>query len=277
MAIAIRLPFLPAWGILLLWGGGQVKVYLDLAILLNSLVDFLLLLGTNRLMGYPGELRRLIPASLLGGVYAGGTLLPGFFFLGNLFWRSLFLILMSLCAFGWSRSAFSRGILFLLLCMAMGGIAASMGRHSFWGLVMAGGALAVMCRFGFRRAPGGNRLLPAVLIYGDREVSALAFHDTGNTLRDPVTGEQVMVAGADVAEELLALTPWQLQHPIEAIGKLQGMRLIPYHSVGSRGGMLLAIRIPQVQIGAYRGSAIVAFAPEKLSGDYQILTGGAMG
>ena len=34
-------------------GGEGMAVYLDLVVLLNYLVDFLLLLGTNRLSGFP--------------------------------------------------------------------------------------------------------------------------------------------------------------------------------------------------------------------------------
>ena len=47
-------------------------LYVDLVVLLNFLVDLLLILGTNRLAGYPPGLKRAVPAALLGGAYAGG-------------------------------------------------------------------------------------------------------------------------------------------------------------------------------------------------------------
>ena len=253
-----------------------MRVYLDLVILLNGLVDFLLLLGTNRLLGYPANMKRLIPAAVLGGLYAGATFLPGFAFLGNYFWRSVFFVLLSLLAFGLGPGGVSGGALFFLLSMALGGIAAAMGKRSFPALVLAGGGVLLLCRFGFRRVPGTSRILPAKLWYGEKEMDVLAFHDTGNTLRDPITGEQVMVAGADVAGKLLCLTAWQLSHPVDALKDLPGMRLIPYRSVGNAGGMLLATRIPKMQIGSYCGSVLMAFAPEAISGEYQILTGGAL-
>ena len=60
-----------------------MAVYLDLVMLLNFLVDYLLLLGTNRLSGSPMTPGRCALAAVLGSVYAGACLLPGFRFLGN--------------------------------------------------------------------------------------------------------------------------------------------------------------------------------------------------
>ena len=100
-----------------------MAVYLDLVILLNFLVDFLLLLGTNRLLGSRGQALRCALGAALGGVYAGACMLHGFRFLGNAFWRFCALGLMALCAFGLDKSAWKKSGVFLLLSMALGGIA----------------------------------------------------------------------------------------------------------------------------------------------------------
>ena len=83
----------------------RMAVYLDLVMVLNFLVDFLLFLGTNRLSGFPAEGWRCAGASLLGAVYSGACLLPGFRFLGNLLWRCVSLGLMGILAFGWEAGA----------------------------------------------------------------------------------------------------------------------------------------------------------------------------
>ena len=49
-----------------------LTVYLDLVMLLNFLVDFLLLLGTNRLSGFPAAPGRCALAAVFGSVYAAG-------------------------------------------------------------------------------------------------------------------------------------------------------------------------------------------------------------
>lgn len=72
-----------------------MTVYLDVVLLLNFLVDFLLLLGTNRLMGHPLEPGKCALGALLGSVYAGASMLPRLRFLGSWLWR-----LVSLGAMG---------------------------------------------------------------------------------------------------------------------------------------------------------------------------------
>ena len=105
-----------------------MEIYLDLVMVLNFLVDFLLLLGTNRLAGFPASPWRCAGASVLGALYSGACFLPGFRFLGNILWRGISLSLMGILAFGMNAGTWKRIGLFLLLTMAMGGIALGLGR-----------------------------------------------------------------------------------------------------------------------------------------------------
>lgn len=257
-----------------------MRVYLDLVVLLNFLVDFLLLLGTNRLAGFPPGGRRALPAAVLGGIYGGACLLPGFTFLGNSLWRLVSLCLMAGIAFGWNRSAVQRGAVFVLLSMALGGLATGLGKGSFPMLVLSAGLMWLLCRVSFRGSVGQKEYVPVELQWEDRKLSLIALRDTGNTLRDPLTGEQVLVAGADVAMELVGLTEQQLRHPVETLarGEVPGLRLVPYHAVGQPGGMLMALRFHGAKIGNTYGDPLVAFAPEVLArGEvYRMLTGGTV-
>lgn len=255
-------------------------VYLDAVILLNFLVDFLLLMGTNRLAGYPCGWGRGAAAAVLGGVYGGICVLPGFLFLGNSFWRAVCLALMAGIAFGWNRSAVQRGAIFVILSMSLGGIATGMGKSSFTIAILAAFGLWLLCRVGFRGQIGQREYVPVELSWEDRKVNLIALRDTGNTLRDLMTGEQVLVAGGDVAQDLLGLTEEELRHPLEllASGKIAGLRLIPYCAVGQPGSMLPVLRFRNVKIGDTYQDPLVAFAPEALARGavYRMLTGGAV-
>lgn len=257
-----------------------MRVYLDLVMLLNFLVDFLLLMGTNRLAGYPPAYGRAAFSAVLGAAYSGACMLPRMGFLGNTLWRIVFLCLMAGIAFGWNRSAFHRGAVFVLLSMALGGIAVGFGKGSFWILVASAMGLWLLCRVSFRGSVGQREYVPVELSWEDKKVSLIALRDTGNTLRDPLTGEQVLVAGADVGTELLGLTDHQLRHPVETLasGVFPGMRLVPYMAVGQPGGMLLAVRFEKAKIGNTYGNPLVAFAPEVIGKGavYRMLTGGAV-
>lgn len=253
-----------------------MTVYLDVVIMLNFLVDWLLLLGTNRLCGYPPGVGRSALAAALGSIYAGGCLLPGFAFLGNWFWRIISLLLIAMVSFGFSVSALRRGIVFVLLSMALGGIATGFGNGGFWQLVLAAAGVSLMCWVGFRGKLGAVAYVPVEISFDGKKLHLMALKDTGNSLRDPVTGRPVLVIGVEAAQKLTGLTQHQLRDPLQAIASLPGSRLIPYRAVGQPCGMLLALRINDVKIGEKRESVLVAFAPDSLSreGAYQALTGG---
>jgi stage II sporulation protein GA (sporulation sigma-E factor processing peptidase) len=181
-------------------------------------------------------------------------------------------------AFGWNTGTLKRGGIFLLLSMAMGGIALSVGRGNVVSLVLCGGLCFLLSTVSFGGQVGGREYVPLKISYEGRDASLIALKDTGNSLRDPVTGEQVLIISADVASRLTGLTQTQLQNPMDTlmVPPMAGLRLIPYRSVGNAGGFLLAKRFADVTIGEKKQSALVAFASEGLGkGEiYQALTGG---
>lgn len=254
-----------------------MTVYVDVVMGLNFMVDFLLLLGTNRLAGYPPGVRRCILAAVIGGLYGGTCMMPGFRFLGNTLWRVVSLGLMGGVAFGFCLSAVRRVVLFVLLSMALGGIATGLGRGGAVPLILAAAGLCGLCALGFQ-GKLGTSYLPVELSHRGRKLNLIALHDTGNTLTDPLTGERVLVVGADAAQQLLGLSQKDLLSPVETVaaGKVPGLRLIPYRAVGQSCGMLIAMRLDQVKVGRSVSRGLVAFTAEGLgmNGEYQALAGG---
>ncbi|MBQ8768769.1 MAG: sigma-E processing peptidase SpoIIGA [Oscillospiraceae bacterium] len=254
-------------------------VYLDLVMLVNFLVDLLLLIAANRLCGYPVKIKRAVLSAGIGAVYAGVCILPGFRFLGNVFWRLMMLALMSGVAFGWNASILRRSAIFVFLSMALGGIALGLGNGSIIALIAAAAGVCILCVVGFRGGAAAKEYVTVQLTYGGvtRELTALL--DTGNALKDPITGQSVLVVGSDVAKQMLGLSQGQLLAPIETVaqGKIPGLRLIPYRSVGNANGMMLAIKMDRVCVGKQEIGNLVAFAPQILgAGEFGALIGGAL-
>jgi stage II sporulation protein GA (sporulation sigma-E factor processing peptidase) len=250
-----------------------VPLYLDVLMLLNFLVDLLLLLAANRLSGYPIGIKRAALAAGLGGVYGGICLLPGFRFLGGTLWRMVSLALMAGIAYGFSKEAVRRGVLFVLLSMSLGGIAVGMERGSFTSLILSALGVCLMCIFGLKGKIGAEYVQVQI---GDLHLTAL--RDTGNTLTDPLTGQQILVVSANVGRRLLGLSAMELSDPMKAMGKVPGLRLVPFHAVGCSGGVLPVKRFENVKIGSWSGSCLVAFAPNELGQGkpYEALTGGVL-
>lgn len=245
---------------------------------MNFAVDFLLLLGTNQLSGFPSQWKRAMLAATLGAMYSGACLLPQFRFLGNALWRIIFLLLMGGIAFGWNRSTLRRVGVFVLLAMALGGLALSLNKEDYISILASAMGIWLLCRFAFAGGIGQREYIPLQIRYGEKSVSLIALRDSGNLLRDPVTGQQVLVISAEAAENLTGLNLSQLRNPLQTIAQhpMMGLRLIPYRTVGQGSGMLLAMRFENVKVNFHDQSAIVAFDTGGIGkGEvYQALTGG---
>lgn len=240
---------------------------------LNLCVNALLLAGTDKLLFHDSPLWRRLFAAALGAAHAVLCLLPGFAFLGGLWWRILFLCLVSVMSFGMEKDTIRLGALFVLLNLALGGAAHAAGQGNGWPVLVWAAAIRILSQCAFTDPV--RKILPAELRLGEKCVTLKALADTGNTLQDPVTGKPVMVIARQPAIELTGLTPHQLNHPLETMSSAPrpGLRLIPYHSVGTETGLLLAMRLDEVRIAGKKQSPIVAFAPTSLEGkDYQALT-----
>ena len=176
-------------------------------------------------------------------------------------------------AFGWDRTAGKNCFVFLILSMALGGLAVCVNTG---GIPVALTVAGLWLLFQATRGNTGT-LIPLELGYCNQKLCLTALRETGNGLRDPVTGEQVVVISAESAAKLTGLTPQQLRNPLDTLAAqpIPGLRLIPYRAIGG-SGMLLALRISDGKLGERRCSPLVAFAPGGLGEerDFQALTGG---
>lgn len=251
-----------------------MEQYLWFVILLGFLVDTLLLAGAGALAGLPPDWKRVIPGGLLGGLYAGAAATAQLYFLGNWYWRAVFMGLVCMVGFGMEVGTVKKGALYVLLRLALDGIGAGIAQGGEWLMGVGAAGLCLMCSIGFRGG-FGIRYVPVELRHGDLRFRFKALFDTGHSLRDPLTGRSVMVVGPEIAQKMTGLTPEQLRMPAKSILSLPGGRLIPFKTISQSGGLLLALPVPDVQIGNWRGSCLVAFAPERLgNGEFEALTGG---
>lgn len=258
-------------------GRGVMIVYLDGVIGLNFLVDLLLLLGVNRLSGLPAGVGRAAAAAALGGGYAGACLIPGLRFLSTALWRTVSLGLVTVLAFGVGRSAFRRGVLFVLLSMAMGGLVISFDTGDCLGLVFCALVLSGLCAAGFQGKAIPRRIAKVALTQRGRQYDFLALVDTGNTLRDPASGEQVLILGPELARVIANLDEGALLDPVRTVCEGTGFRLIPYQTVGN-GGLMVGMRCERIVINGKEAGNLVAFSPQSFpGGEYQALTGGSYG
>ena len=252
-------------------------VYLDRALVLNGIVDYLLLLGAAWLSGLPLRRKRLLLWAALGGAYAAAVFLPGLAVLGHPAFRAGMGLLMALGAFRWRwRPA---GLFFLLaaglagtvlaLGLACGSVTGLAQRLyyadiSWQALILVSIAFYVILRLfmGQSARHRGGELLQVTISVGGRTQVVTALHDTGNTLRDPVSGCPALVLERRAAETLWtpevaqvlaeSAAPEEKMARLHRIGCPVRFTLLPFRAVGTDAGLLLAARSDYIEVNGRR-------------------------
>lgn len=284
-------------------------VYIDSVFCLNGLMDYFLFLMTARLAGIPLRRRRYALAALLGGAYAVAVFLPGGAFLAASPVKLAAGVLLALAAYGGEAKLARLTLLLFLVSCGMAGCVLALGMLSGTGLptvngifytdvnarvlvvsaTAAYGVLSVVFRSAARRRMEGEVLTVRVAL-GGHLTELTALHDTGNALRDPVSGQPVLVTSPGslhgifppavralvTAETLQA--PADLLEPLRRASPELRFWLVPYHAVGVAGGLLLAVRSDWTEIGGVRHPDLpVALSPTELGTGYCALWGGITG
>lgn len=280
----------------------EMTIYLDQAFLLNGLVDYLLLTVSGSLLGLPLRRKRILLAGAVGGVYAALSLLPSFLFLQSVFWKLLMAGVLCFLAFGTGRGLLRQWIVLFLLAAAFSGLVLLLTQlfstpkaliggtvyypMTFGVLILTAGISCGLMLWGLRRlVQHGGNIAELSLHLAGKELQLTALRDTGNTLRDPISGCGVLVADWKVLKKCcpeLNLRAEDLEAPQELMSRIlekkPGLkpRLIPYKTVGVGHGMLLALRPEEIKIEGRTENLLVAFSQVSVSdgGGYQALLGG---
>ena len=279
-------------------------VYLDSVFVLNGLMDYLLALCAARLAGIPLRRRRYLLAGLLGGAYAAAVFLPGLGFLSAPPVKAAAGVLLALTAYGGERKLLRLTLLFFTVSCAMAGCVLALGMLAGGGvpavngifytdvdakvLLIAGAAAYLVLTVVFRAAAGKGirgRLVPVRVCLQGRTADLTALCDTGNSLRDPVSGAPVLVVSPGQLAGILPRQvrqllesgedPVRLLEPLVAAAPQLKFRLLPYQAVGVAGGLLLALRSGWVEVAGRRYAGLtVALSPTELGTGYGALWGG---
>ena len=282
--------------------GDGMTVYLDLVWLLNGVVDYLLLSVSGRLLGMPRNRLRLLLSGAAGGIYAALSLLPGMGFLQGNLCRIFGAAMLCYGAGGPARGLLRQTAVLFLLAAAFSGVTllltecfsapgALIGGTVYYPLSLgvliltAGGACGLMSwGLGRLMQHGGDIAQVELTVAGvTRQISAL--YDTGNTLKDPLSGCPVLVADWTLLRDCcpdLKIKSADLTAPEQLLGRLHHAypqlhpRLLPYKTVSNAGGMLLAVTPEKILIQGRGERMLIAFSPVTVSdgGGYQALLGG---
>lgn len=276
-------------------------VYIDLLFLLNLAANYLLLLGSGRVVGMPLKRLRILAGSGVGGIYAVVVFLPGMEWISAWPCKAAIGVLITLIAYGGYSGLFRIGAVFFASSAALAGLVLGMEMLEMTSLTAQNGVfytsidirllmlLFVLCyfilSFVFRRMGRhtGKEMVGLEFGLEGKRISLVALKDSGLTLTDPVTNQTVIVVDFKYVSAVLP----DCVNPKDPIGSMRAcngigmksVRLIPYRAVGVDCGMLLALKAGTVMADGKRiGDRLIALSPNPVDdgGGFQALIGGEL-
>lgn len=158
----------------------------------------------------------------------------------------------------------------LLLTFDLPGITAG-GAFYMEGLTYAGVTVCIACGGGiiwwFAELIRGKRLesrrvLGVAVVFGGQYWQVRALIDSGNFLREPISGRPVAIMEEDFAREIIKVIP----------DRQSRFHLVPYRAIGTDNGLMEGYRADYIIVGDKKiRSPIVAIYKGKFDGEYNML------
>ncbi|NLC76170.1 MAG: sigma-E processing peptidase SpoIIGA [Clostridia bacterium] len=261
-------------------------IYLDLVFAVNLVMDWLILWTVALCLRLSFSFRRLTAGALIGALYGVVLLLPPLTWLATFGAKLLLSLLMTWMAFAWkSWQLYLRilGVFYLISFLAggavVGGAYLLQDAKAFAGyngvltlvnlpvawLLVGVGSLLLISLAGvswYRNHYYKVRYsVPLIVCFGEKRIGVRALVDTGNHLRDPFNQRPVIVMEYEVLKPFL---PAELNCMLQATRghKVQGLeqytrllkgtswetrvRILPFHSLGNRQGLMLGLAADEV-------------------------------
>lgn len=271
--------------------GDEMKqtIYVDVLVIINVYVNYGLLLLTALAVRINGERMRILLASLFGGVYSLIILIPGMNETVISLSRIPAVFLMVWLAFGYDgiKNFVRCASVFIGISMLLAGAMFALWVYicpdnmyfnsgivyfdinALTLILLTVGVYAfirIISIFFKSKVPHNFTYFMKLYIDGE-EISCRAFHDTGNCLKDPFSGEGVIIVDFDVVKKVISEKVFD---SFENINDTSRIRFIPVRSV-SGNGLMPSFRAEKIILkGAEEAFSfdkpIIALCREKIFG-----------
>lgn len=257
-----------------------MKIYADVFFAVNLFTDYLLLLTLKRLLNLKTRGIKMFAASLLGGVTSLLVFLPIEGFLNLLLFLTISVIIsgiaftfrsiktLAVSAFGFNLLSIMLSGLTTLFINTFSIKAAVIKGKVYYDISFTAFPVLVAVFYLLftlsEKIKGTNKeealLHLLTLNYKGKETSFKVLLDTGNGLKEPFSGDKVIIAEKRSLEKILP----------ENIPKLNFLRLIPYKSVKGEG-ILYAFKPDKILIDGKESekSYYVAISETEFTGGYK--------
>lgn len=264
----------------------EIVIYLDVVIMENLVMDFLILKLTARFSGMKASSLRIFFGALLGSLYVVPlVMLPGLKFLFTALAKIVLGMIIVAVTFNPKKlAAFFKtlaiffistfifaGAGFALLYMnksggfVKNGVFIILGDSKWFQLLLAVILVGIIVRIFWEmyqdRVLREKLLIPLKIAFESRIINLAALVDTGNSLHDPLTNLPVIVVEFKAIKDLLPLEIQRIfeeakENDLNCVTSIVSkstwfsrFRLIPFTSLGKENGMLIGFKPDYIEIG----------------------------
>lgn len=240
-------------------------IYIDVLIILNIYVNFFLLKATARLTHTPLKTSRCIVSSVIGSLFSLTIFLPDMNFLIPLAIKLGAAVIITALAFGIKdkRQTLKLVFFFYIVNFIFGGIIMLFYLTFRPGFMAFGNtyfyvdfsllSLVVFTAVSYFAVTAVRRLMDrgcdtkgkykVVIRQSGKTVSVDALADTGNSLVDIFSGKPVIVCRSADLQDIADLPSEPAVENAELLYKTNGLRFIPYSTIGNTG--MIAVFSPE--------------------------------
>ena len=222
------------------------ELYIDVFFLINFMMDYIVLSLTRRILKCPATHGRICMGAAVGAFTTCIVMtIPGMnMFLKFILFHMVSNVLMIQIGFkiGWNKTFLRAYVLLYISAFIIGGVMEHLYQYLrvgslFFALAIAGYYISLgIWNLMTYLAERNVRRLRVRLSKDGKEYETEALIDTGNRLRDPVTGKPVSIISAKTAVKLGISMP------------LEECRYISYQSVGKPDGVMPAVILDAMRV-----------------------------
>lgn len=263
-----------------------MDIYADELFFINLIFNYMALFILGKIMKLKIRRRRIL---LGAGVGALGAVTVFFLEKNIVILRLITAFFMILCAFGGKiKQLLIRLAVFWILTTAVSGAVSAVfaftpvkgaikngimyfnisGKMFFVILLAVYPLVCLIFKIlGDRRK---KQIYTAKIQKSDKSVMVSALYDSGNRLKDPITGRAVMIAEWDAVKNLFD-KPCEFDEILDNAENLK-LHLVPYRSLGKKNGSIFAFSADRISVEDKNTEKIfVGITNQKLSRDYNAL------
>lgn len=291
-----------------------MTIYIDIIIVENLIMNYIILYATALISKSKISYIRIFLASLIGAIYAITEYISKLDIYSNMLIKIILAIIIVLVAFYPQnlKKLCKQLILFYLTTFTFGGVATYLiyvlkpqnivikngvyvGTYVlkviFIGAIVGTLILIISFKFAKNKITKKDMFCKVRIILNEKEITLDAMVDTGNMLKEPLTGNPVVVVEKTslynlIPKEILNNTDSILGGDFEKIPEnireeyISKLKIIPYSSLGKQNGMLLGIKPEKLEVineqsEEEKNNAIIGIYSKSLTkrGEYKALIG----